>query len=462
MPVDFRQLRMQTANPRGPRGRMQTILIDPRRIAEIYETLDTIGCLGEPRKDGFLRSSWSEEEDAAMALIRGIAEKSGLSARYDSVGNLFLEWPGTSPEFVETGSHVDTVPRGGNFDGAAGVVAGVCAIESILKLEKPKRGLRLRIWRGEEGSTFALACKGSRAAFACFPKPALNEKFQGQTLAEAIRGRGFSTDIIDQGVPSISQSEIDGIAAHIELHIEQANYLEVSKSDIGIVTSIRGPIRFRIFLEGSFDHSGGTPMGVEYRRDANLAFCHIGVALDRLADEARRAGGDLVQTIGVINSDQSVNQGEPRVYQNGTAKVSGFCYFHLDIRSNQTEFRARYVKQALDCVASTARQFGVMCRITELGDTKPLETLSPRIQKALSDSSARLQYPAVLMPSGALHDCLYVSNPAKSDGTHPEIGMIFIPCLNGKSHSPEEYTSVEAIAKGASVLATSMLELANA
>ena len=441
---------------------MNLLRVSPASIAEIYGMLDAIGCLGDPRKDGFLRSSWSQEEDEAIDLIRQRGEQLGLTSRFDAIGNFVLEIPGSSPQFVETGSHVDTVVQGGNFDGAGGVVAGLLAIEAILKSGvRLTKGLRLRVWRGEEGSTYAVFCKGSQAAFGLLPKGALDRQFRGKTLRDAIRERGFDPTPIEAGRAVISQDEIDAIAAHIELHIEQANSLEERKLDIGVITSIRAPIRWRISLEGSFDHSGGTPMGSKFRRDVNLAICKIGVALNELAERALAEGNDLVQTIGVINSDFDVNSSDQRIYQNATAKVSGFGYFHLDIRSAETAFRKKYVADALATVERVAEELRVKPTFELISSGEPLEVLPRGIQDAVQAAAQGLGLRSTLMPSGAVHDCLHLGQQKQSSGSEVPVGMIFVPCREGKSHCPEEFTSLEELANGASVLATAMLALAS-
>jgi hydantoinase/carbamoylase family amidase len=437
------------------------LTVSAEKIATYYESLDRIGCLGDPRKDGFLRPSWSEEEDRAMQVMIDAAKKLGLTPRYDAVGNLVLEIAGTEPTFVETGSHLDTVVRGGNFDGAAGIVAGIAAIEQILSSGQARtKGLRLRIWRGEESGTYALFCKGSLAAFGKLPPKALEAEFKGKKLRDAIRERGYDTGPIERGEPTIAQPEIDSIAAHIELHIEQANFLEREKLDVGLVTSIRAPIRHRIFLEGSFDHSGGTPMGTEYRRDVNLALSYIGVELDKLGKQRIDDGFDLVQTIGVINSDPGINAKDDRVYQNATAKVSGFGYFHYELRSSDLAFKKRYTDEALAKIRTVCESFRVKPTIELISDGEPIEALDQSILDSLVVSAEVLQLKSAKIPSGAVHDCLHVGHQKKSSGQPVPIGMIFIPCRDGISHSPEEFSTNEEIARGASVLATSMLALA--
>lgn len=432
-----------------------------REIEVLYEPLMKIGCVGNKPEDGYFRPSWFSEEDEAFNYIRSEAEKFGLQARYDAVGNLFLEQTGFD-EYVEAGSHLDTVVNGGNYDGVAGIIAGLAAIRAIIESGcSQRRGLRLRIWRGEESATFAATCKGSRAAFGKLPAASLSRTFRDITLEQAIQGRGYSAEPIRKGTKTIEQSEIDGIAAHLELHIEQANSLEKRGVDIGVVTSIRGPIRWLCTLRGRFDHSGGTPMGTDFRRDANLALAYLIVELDALCTRAIASGSDLVQTFGMINSDPALCAPYPDIRSNAIAKVSGLVCFSLDIRSSNSAFRQEYVEQAFQKATEVAERFNVEFSFEKISETEPNESLDASVQALELASARELGYSVESIPSGAVHDCLYVAEQVRRDGSHVPIGMLFIPCRDGVSHAPEEFTTFEAVAKGTNVLARTMLKLVN-
>ena len=440
----------------------------PRTIEQIssaavekhYAVLDKLGNLGPSPADGFLRAGYSDAETKAMQHFLDCGKELGGTGRFDEVGNLTVEFPGTSGKFCETASHVDTVPFGGNFDGAAGVVAGFLAFEQILKSGiKLKHGLRLRIWRNEESSTYNSLFTGSQGAFGLLDEKFLSNRFEGQTLEAAMRSQGAKPEYIRERKRTISQAEVDSILAHVELHIEQGTVLEVGKHDIGVVSSIRGPWRVRVELSGEFDHSGATPMGIEYRKDANLALGHIIVELDKLGSFVRGEGKDLVQTIGIINSNREFNEKDSRVYQNAVPKVSGFCYFVLDVRSASQSFLKDYAEQVQELIGKTAGEFGVSAKLQVLGSTPPVESVDPKLQRELMQASIGLGLSAISMPSGAGHDAGVVAQQKRSDGTVIPVAMLFIPCRGGKSHSPEEFTSAEAIAKGASVIAETIAKL---
>lgn len=437
--------------------------VNESEVAELYQHLDKIGCLGGTREAGFLRAAYSDEETAAMKFIEKRAVENGASAVWDAIGNLCLEWPGKSGRFVEIGSHVDTVPFGGNFDGAGGIVAGLLAIKKILKSGiSLNAGMRLRIWRGEESATFNTLYIGSSGAFGKFNAKSLTNKFRGITVEEAMKTQGIDVEVLRQGKRTISQDVVDRIVAHVELHIEQGNLLEVQGLDIGIVTSIRGPRRFRIVLEGEFDHSGATPMGIDYRRDVNLALGHIVVRLNDLATSALESGKDLVQTVGVINSSRDFNESNSKVYENAIPKVSGFGYFCLDVRSASESFLDGYCREAEQLIVETANEFRVRASIEAISRSTPLESVDAGIQEEFNAAAKKLGISCLRMPSGAGHDTAIVGAQMRSDGSSVPVGMIFIPCRNGKSHCPEEFATDLAIAKGASVMACALSKFVSA
>lgn len=439
---------------------MNTLKSSISYIESVYSALNRIGNIGSEPESGFLRAGYSDEETAAINLIRHHAEELGMTCSFDAIGNFSATTKSRSGRYVEFASHLDTVPYGGNFDGAAGVVAGLDAVRQVVQSGGPvAHGLRLRVWRLEEGSTFNAVCMGSRSAFGMSDPSILNHIFSGKTLQEAIISQGLSPATINNRIPTINQEEVDSILAHLELHIEQANVLEVEKKDIGIVTSIRGPRRTQIEIEGRFDHSGGTPMGVAYRSDANLAIAYMQVRLDQLFTQEKAEACGLVQTVGVVNSSRVVNQRDARVYQNAPPKISGFGYFIFESRGAICTVRDRYHAKALALIEATAKEFGVRAIISELNSSEGIEMLDQNLQQALQNSCQQLEVAWRAIPSGAMHDAAIVAGRRQSSGQGVPVGMIFIPCRNGISHSPDEFTTFEAIAKGACVLANTAQQL---
>jgi len=435
------------------------ICISPESISAHYAVLDHIGNLG-PGK-GFLRAGWSDEESAAMQYIEQAALAAGLLSRRDGVGNLVIETPGQFTEWVETGSHMDTVPGGGNYDGAAGVVAGLEAIIAVYCANLPlQRGLRLRVWRCEESSTFGVVSAGARAAFGMLPPSALDNMYRGKTLAEAIIAQGGDPASISRRAATIAATERENIAAHIELHIEQGSVLESGGFDLGVVTGIRGSMRSWVRLFGAFDHSGATPMGTEWRKDVNLAMAYMQVRLDTLATDAIVAGRDIVQTIGVVNSNREFNETETILYDNAVSKVSGFGYFSHEVRGCFPAEVRNFVREAHRIIRQTADEFGINAGIEEFSAVNGIFRLDEGLQHLLSACCKQHEVSYTGLPSGAWHDVAVLHDQLRNDGSKVPTGLLFVPCRGGVSHSPEEYTSPEQLALGATVLSEAMAELA--
>lgn len=428
-----------------------------RNIEKHYQTLNCIGNLGPQPEQGFFRPAYSELETEVMNYFEKAGTEIGLKARWDEYANLYLEKAGATSEFAEVGSHVDTVPSGGNFDGLAGIVAGFEAIKLILESEKNlKSGLRLRIWRGEESAVFKSAYLGSSAATGRLKAERLATLYNGISLKDHMLAQGANPDFLRTLKPSICQSELDSITLHLELHIEQGNTLEINKKDIGIVTSIRGPKRARVIITGEFNHSGATPMGVKYRRDANLAMAYMHVRLNESALSFQANNKDIIQTIGIINSDSSNPDNFLNVQQNGLTKVSGFAFFTLDIRSASDQVKTEFWQFAKKIIYDTAIEFNVSVKIEELDEAPAFENISKDTTSLLSFACDDFNLPYQLMPSGAGHDCAILGKAIKSNGSNIPIGLIFIPCREGISHSPKEWTSAKAIAQGALIMAKAL------
>jgi N-carbamoyl-L-amino-acid hydrolase len=417
-------------------GFAEPIRIDDSSIAKHVNALSKIGNLGPSPKDGFNRRAWSNEETRAMEYIKAEGVKIGLKPRYDSIGNLFLDTDASAKEIVQIGSHLDTVPAGGNFDGAAGIISGLEAIQSLMKKGLPKgKGLELVVWRGEEAASFGVANKGSKLAF--------GEKIPvSKELEEAIKQQGFS--------PSPIKMDTSKIVTHFELNIEQGIKLQTDAKDIGIVTSIRGSERYMIKVSGRFDHSGATPMGTKYRHDVNLAIAYTQVELDKLIQSYLNKGYDLVQTIGVVNSDKGINEKNPLVYNNALTKVSGFGYFILDIRSNSKKQRDEYAKKALETIKAITDKYKTRVEIIHVSDSPSTETLNVDLEHKIEAAAKLLDYKYEYLGSGAGHDAAIVAKHKI------RTAMIFVPCKDGISHSKEEFTKISDIRKGAEVLANAI------
>lgn len=424
-------------------------------IQSHYLILDQIGNLGEGR--GYLRAGYSPEETQVIKYFENLLANLGFVCKYDALGNFSAALAGESGKYIELASHVDTVPNGGNFDGIAGVLTGFEAINNYLnenKSAKHKHGLRLRIWRLEEAGTYNAVYTGSLSAFGQLDPKTLENKFKGQSLYDAIATAGYEPELIKSQKGTINQEEIDSILAHFELHIEQGTVLEKQNKKVGIVTSIRGNNRYLLSLKGRYDHSGTTPMGTEYRKDCNLALAYMLTELDQF----RKQYQEIVQTVGVINSDPD-RANEFQTAQNGITKVSGSAFFTLDIRSSVSAELESYKSKAIRLLEEQARQFNVEITIKDLGLSKPMESLDKNLGQCLEKICIEKNIPHTFMPSGAGHDSLVVARQIQSSGKQVPVAMLFIPCKNGVSHDPLEFASFEDLAIGTKVLQSAIEKL---
>jgi hydantoinase/carbamoylase family amidase len=435
---------------------MEPITISPEAIAPYLGSLAPVGRM--PNGEGYHRPGYSYlEQDAIYCLIEHTTNDSrgAINCYFDGARNACFEIRGVNSKFVECGSHLDTVPHGGNYDGVAGVICGLEALQTIRAMKRPlQRGLRLRIWRCEESTTFGIPYVGSRAAYGLLPQEALDRRaeFPKYTvpLYKAMKQWGVNLEAIQHNVPLIKAEEA---TAYLELHIEQGPILERLGKSVGLVTAIRGSRRFRIEVTGRFDHSGATPL--DMRADVNRALAHMIVNLHSLlgwVPEATEKGAVL--TVGRVNSDRKTNESDPRVYQNDVTKVSGFGYFDLDVRCHDLNALVSLTDRAIECIEQTGEVFeGIATKITPTGSGTTARMDSNLIER-LCDACEVLGLRCELMVSGAGHDAAVVA------GVGIPTAMIFIPCAGGRSHCPEEKASLADLAHGASVLATTLAAIA--
>lgn len=427
------------------------------RLKRHFAKLATLGV----QPDGSIsRIAYSDAESSAIGYIRAEGEAFGLEGRYDAVGNLVLSLPGNQPRRLLVGSHLDSVPRGGNYDGSAGIVAGLEALRDLSQeAEELEVGIDLVVWRGEE-YTFDAVYKGSAAAFGLAETHILFNTYEQQTLRDAIWSQGFTPDPIDVAQPTFSLEEIDSIVGYYELHIEQGVRLEREQKDLGIVTSIAGDRRFLIVLHGRFDHSGATPMGRAFRSDVNLTMAHIQTRADQLAKERRGQGREFVQTVGVVNADPDVDRKHPAVHANSVTKVSGLGYFTLDIMGPDDDFLDAYSGEVHRLIWQTAKEYGVTANIEQTDRAGGVNALDPGLRKHLHRAIESLGHSYLEMPSGAGHDAALVAQVRRSDGSPIPVSMLFVPCRDGISHSKEEYVTPGQMVKGTQALRDAMRRVA--
>jgi N-carbamoyl-L-amino-acid hydrolase len=400
----------------------------------LWDRLMTLARFGATADGGINRQALSDAEIPARAQVVQWGEAIGLEAITDAAANLFLIYPGRQPDLppVVAGSHIDTQPTGGKFDGALGVLAALEGVEAMTAAGlRPGRSIEIVAWMNEEGSRFAPGMMGS-AAFCGTRKieDILEVRDRAGTTVESELRKVLGAE------PRLPQRPF-GMrpAAYLEAHIEQGPILELENKIIGVVTGMQGKRTFRIEVQGEENHAGTSPRSV--RRDALVSAIDIVRALkDALWDRE-----DVVRfTIGMFT-----------VRPNAPSVVPAHVLFSIDLRHPD----AQRLRELGDLIPSICRDHSGRCDVTvgELLHEQPLE-FPLAIRQKLRSIASGLDIPWMDLPSGAGHDSRYLHYVCPA-------GMIFIPCKNGISHSAAESVEPEHARDAARVLAEAMFAVAN-
>ena len=390
--------------------------------------------IGATERGGVNRAALSDEDRRARRLMLEWAGDLGLEVTTDGIANLYIRLSGRQADAapVVTGSHLDSQPRGGKFDGAYGVIGGFEALEAVARAGiEPERPIDVIAWTNEEGGRFQPGAMGS-AVFAGVTR--LEDQLgtldtQGITLEDALAETLASTP----GLPHRPFGH--PFAAYVEAHIEQGPRLENTGTTIGAVTGIQGLYWFTVEVRGEEAHAGTTPLRV--RKDALKAAVAMVSALEELmADES-----DTVRfTVGRFEC----HPGSP-------ATVPSRAFFTIDFRHPDPAVIAR-IKPNIESVCR-ANARGCAVSIRPSIDNAPLQ-FDPSLIDMVEGYAARLGHPVMRMPSGAGHDAGHINHLCPT-------GMIFVPCERGVSHNEAENATPADLAAGAQVLAACLVDLAN-
>jgi N-carbamoyl-L-amino-acid hydrolase len=391
---------------------------------------------------GVTRIPYAEGERMAYALVAAAAREWNAEHRFDSAGNQFLTLPGADrSRMIQVGSHLDTVPHGGNYDGAAGVLAGI-ALQAALAgaARQPPFDLTVTCLRAEESCWFPHSYIGSKTALGRLDPDVLDNvrrSDSGRSLAEHMRDEGFDPDAVRRGTKLF---EPERIVAYIEPHIEQGPLLVSENVPLGIITGIRGSFRYRNARAlGEYAHSGATPH--HNRRDAVLATSRLVVAMEALWDEFEPSGEDLTVTFGEIGTDPS---------QHSFSKIAGDVRFCVDVRSRSPDTLRRVREKLHTIAAEIASGAGVSFEFGALTGTEPTQ-MSGALNGMAADACRQAAVPVRHMVSGGGHDA----------ATYAAAGipatMLFIRNENG-SHNPDEHMDFSDFDRAIAVLATMMEE----
>jgi allantoate deiminase len=407
----------------------QPLTIEP---AEMDHLVSWLGQFGEQSAGGIIRHVYDEAWSAARrALIEAMAE-AGLEVREDAVGNVFGHIEGESPRTVLTGSHIDTVVLGGRYDGGLGVLSALAALR-VLKRSgaRPRKSLEMVALCEEEDSRFHCNFWGTRGILGLIQPEELEDlrDLDGITIGEAMRSAGFPPDRYKDAI----RSDLD---AFVELHIEQGRILFDEHVPLGVVDTITGLYRFRVTVEGRTDHAGTTPM--DLRRDALQAAVHFSSEMTRMVSEAGRPAV-------VTNGWWNVEPGAWNI-------VPGRVEFSVDLRHPDEPTKQRLAAEIRRRGEDIARERGVSISYEVVGDVLPMDMdSSVKSQLQAAADACGVQWKPMI--SGAGHDSQVMA-------TRVPTAMLFVPSVEGRSHSAAEFTSAEDAARGVTVLIAALQRLA--
>jgi len=396
---------------------------------------------------GVSRDTYGAGEQVGHDLCTAVARDLGLAISTDFAGNLYMTLAGAdraAPGWI-TGSHVDSVPAGGNYDGAAGVVAGLAAIAAYRAAGLvPRRDVTVMGIRAEEASSWYGGNHGShlgsRAALGQMDGAELDEAQHlrtGRTLGEHMADAGCDLSAIRERRVHLQAQRYHG---YLELHIEQGPVLDERAIPVGIVTGIRGSARARSArCIGEYTHSGAVPR--EYRHDAVLATTELCQRMEALWNEVLAEGGDLVFTVGQFQTDSKAHS---------ITKVPGDVRFSIDVRSLDLATLDRVTGAARTMAEEIGARRGVRFELGKFNLARPTR-MDTGMQARLADAARALGVNAVPIASGAGHDAqnfAHAGFPA---------GMVFVRNAHG-SHNADEAMSLDDFALGTQVLAAVLLD----
>jgi len=403
------------------------IRANPDRIEQRIKALSAFGANSE---GGVNRVAFSDADLAGRAYIRDLMREAGLSVRMDTAGNIIGRREGSEPNLpvIMFGSHIDSVPGGGNYDGDVGVIG---AIEVIQLLEdnaiRTRHPLEVVCFTDEEGGLI-----GSRAMIGEIGDATLGVvSHSGMTIGEGIRAVGGDPNRLD-----LAERRLGELKAFIELHIEQGAILHEENFDIGVVEGIVGIRWWDVTIEGLANHAGTTPMN--RRRDAMVTAAEYILAVNRVATSM---SGRQVATVGRLRAEP----GAPNV-------IPGEVVLSLEIR----DLSAAKIQRVFDEIRREGERIAdarfTPIRYEEIDVASPPAPTDKQMRRIIAASADDLSLSFKLMQSGAGHDAQDMALIAPT-------GMIFVPSVNGISHSPKEFTSADDMANGASVLYRSVLKI---
>jgi beta-ureidopropionase / N-carbamoyl-L-amino-acid hydrolase len=402
----------------------------------LWSRIEALSRFTDPAKP-WTRRAFDAQFAQGRAWLAEEFKAAGLAVEVDVGGNLIGRTPGTGRGLgaLVAGSHSDTVPSGGRFDGMLGLLAALEAAQAIREQKVSlKHPLEVVDFLAEEPSDFGISCVGSRSWAGVLTASDLARSLPSKgTLASAIDSVGGRAEQLGKAVRSQGS-----VAAYVELHIEQGLVLAERKAEIGVVTAIVGIRRHEVTVEGRADHAGTTPMSL--RRDALVGAAGFIRAVDELARLRPSQSAYLVATVGKLSL-------EP----NAINAVPGSVRMILETRSTDETALLQFEQELWKQTEGELNDRGLRLTRSLLSQTLPT-ACSSSIQNTIEEACVAAGFNSTRLPSGAGHDGVFVARIAP-------MGMIFVPCREGRSHAPEEWAEPTDCANGARVLAETLILL---
>lgn len=399
-------------------------MIQRDRLVNDFEAMSQFTAPGE----GINRLAFTDADWAGRQYIIDRMIDAGLTVETDGFGNVIGYKLGKNPELpvVMVGSHTDSVPNGGNYDGVVGVLSAIEVIRSMIDDGyEHDHTIAVVSFMCEESGRFGDATLGSKAMRGELRLQDLHRLVdkQGISLYEALKGRNLNPD-------EIKQVEYKRpVKSFTEIHIEQGKVLEHEAKPIGVVTGIAAPERFYVTIRGNADHSGATPMNL--RHDALCGASKIILGIEEIA--AMQEEPPVVGTVGIVE----VTPGAMNV-------IPGVVKLGVDIRSISEVARNSVVTLIKEFIDVTAEKRGLSYTIEPVAQDHPV-AMHPAMIREIEEAVTSLGVEYMALPSGAGHDAMHWADDVPT-------GMIFIPCLNGISHNPAEFAEMDDIVTGVEVL----------
>ncbi len=398
----------------------------------LWDSLMELAQIGATPKGGVCRLTLTDLDKQGRDLVTRWAREAGMTVTIDKIGNGFMRRPGRNNKLppIMTGSHIDTQPTGGKFDGNYGVLAGIEVVRTLndhgIETEAP---IEVAFWTNEEGSRFVPVMMGSGV----FAKAFTLEHAYAATDTE---GKTVKGELERIGYIGDQEPGDHPIGAYFETHIEQGPVLEDNDKTIGVVSGVLGIRWFDCTVTGMEAHAGPTPMAL--RKDALLAATRI---MQDVVAAAHRHPPHGRGTVGMV-----------QVFPNSRNVIPGRVKFSIDLRNSTDALVDTMAAEVKAFAAQVAKEHGVQVHI-EMVSSYPAQLFQPECVEAVGRAAAKLGYSHMPAVSGAGHDAVYMAKLAPS-------GMIFIPCKDGISHNEIEDAKPEHIEAGCNVLLHAMLERA--